>query len=74
MVPLPFLFVLMGLDFFIKLPLPAGVSVPAGAINPVAADEACLMRSVHTVPLRKQHDSFKDDADIFEDVVQLWKW
>ena len=32
--------VLMALNIFNKLPLPASVSVPAGAINPLAADES----------------------------------
>ena len=43
-----FFCVLMPLNTFTKLPLPASVSVPAGAINPLAADESCLMRSQHT--------------------------
>ena len=35
-VPLPLLVALMALNFFTSLLLPAGVTVPAGAINPVA--------------------------------------
>ena len=54
-VPWPFFWLLMALIFFTKLPLPAGVHVPAAAINPLAVDDAVLMRSQHTVRLKDQH-------------------
>ena len=62
-----FFCVLMALNIFTKLPLPASVSVPAGAINPLAADESCLMRSQHTVPLKQQHATFNEEAVFYED-------
>ena len=65
-VPWPFFWLLMALNFFSKLPLPASVHVPARAINPLAADEACLMRSQHVVPLKQQHAELKEEAEIFE--------
>ena len=52
-VPWPFFWLLMALNFFTKLPLPAGVHVPAAAINPLA--DAVLMHSQHTVRLKDQH-------------------
>ena len=58
---------LMALNCFTKLQLPASVKVPAGAIAHVGADEAFLLRSQHTVPLRQQHAEFKDEADLYGD-------
>ena len=39
-VPWPFFWLLMALNFFTKLPLPAGVHVPAAAINPLAVESS----------------------------------
>ena len=66
-VPLPFFYLLMALNYFMELPLPASVAIPDGAVNHGAEATACLVRSQHTVPLKKQHAAFKEDEEIYEE-------